>query len=80
MSIKELNEFIELTAKDLPESKLKEIADFVMFIKVQSLHLKDLADFKDKDSDNQMLKLLSKFEEMHLEKEFENYPEKYPVE
>lgn len=80
MSIKELNEFIELTAKDLPESKLKEIADFVMFLKLKSLHINDLVNFKDNDSDNQVLKLLSKFEEMHLEKEFESYREKYPVE
>ena len=65
---------------DLPEESLQEVANFVIFIRARlvqgkNFNEKALLAFLTKE-----LQLLNESETSHLEQEFENYENQYPLE
>ena len=66
--------------KGLPQHVLDEIVDYIYFVRKRALHPSAF----DKDLQslgvNTELRELSRSEEQHLDKEFENYEERFPRE
>ncbi|MBE2255580.1 MAG: hypothetical protein IAE65_05215 [Ignavibacteria bacterium] len=69
MSVKELLNIIEKNSSDLSEEQINKIVEFIFFVKSG-----------DNPNIDIYLKNLNSFEQTHLENEFLNYKEKYPVE
>lgn len=66
--------------KDLPKESLKEIADFVIFIRKKTLNPKEYQEDLAYELLNQELRTLSETEQAHLEEEFKDYQKNYPIE
>ena len=64
----------------LPESVLSEIADFVYFLRKRALQPHAFEEERKGALLGEELKKLSRNEEEHLEKEFEDYDQRYPRE
>jgi len=64
----------------LPNESIKEIADFVLFVRKKTLDPETFNQELQYDLVNQELKRMSKSEQQHLEEEFANYQKKYPFE
>jgi len=72
-----IKEYIWQNMNDLPEDRLNEILDFVIYIRKKVYD----PDFFQMDNDiNDELKVKSHREIQHLEEEFKNYKTKYPHE
>ena len=71
MSSNNIPEIILEETKQLPDDLLKEVLDFILFLKNKSHNL---------SADNQELSSLQQNELTHLEGEFENYKLIYPNE
>ncbi|HRE40300.1 MAG TPA: hypothetical protein PLG90_03125 [Ignavibacteria bacterium] len=69
MSVKELLHIIEKNSSALSEEQINKIAEFIYLVKSGNEPNIDI-----------YLKNLNSFEQTHLENEFLNYKEKYPVE
>jgi len=68
-----LEEELKKNIKGLPGEVLQEVLDFVLFLKEKRLTESHSTEIENK------LKVLDKTELDHLEKEFENYQELYPL-
>ena len=64
--------------KDLPEVALAEIVDFVFFVRKRTLQPEIFEEELQSALMNTELNQMSRDEEAHLEKEFENYDRLYP--
>jgi hypothetical protein len=64
-------EIILEETKHLPDDLLKEVLDFILFLKTKNSH---------SSTENQALSSLQQNELLHLEAEFENYKHLYPNE
>ena len=69
MSTVELQQRIAEQTHDLPPQLLKEVADFVAFLRTKYIQPTDIS-----------LSGMSLSEEQHLDDEFANYKQLYPVE
>lgn len=69
MSTFELQQHIAEQTRDLPPQLLKEVADFVAFLRTKYVQSTDIS-----------LSGMSLSEEQHLEDEFANYKQLYPIE
>jgi len=67
-----LEEELKKNIKGLPGEVLREVLDFVLFLKEKRLTESQYTEIENE------LKTLDKRELDHLEKEFENYEELYP--
>ena len=66
--------------RGLPADTLAEIVDFIFFLRKRKLHPEAFEEELKSTLLHSDLKQLSRNEEAHLEKEFENYDELYPKE
>jgi hypothetical protein len=66
--------------KGLPADSLKEIADFVVFVRKKKLDPQGFHDDLQGLGLNIHLKMLSREEEKHLEQEFADYEQRFPRE
>jgi hypothetical protein len=64
--------------KGLPPDTLAEIVNFIYFLRNRMLHPKEFEEELQSTLLNTELHQLSYEEEVHLEKEFENYDKLYP--
>lgn len=74
MSKSNYHKLISDQTKNLPDEVLSEILDFVEFVKVKKVKTKGF------DNIEAELQFLNRLESEHLESEFLNYKEIYPVE
>jgi hypothetical protein len=78
MSRTEINSKIRQLTQELPEDLLKEVLDFMNFLKEKRLHLPSL---KQEESDFRYgLEELAGQEQAHLEEEFFEYQKHFPRE
>ncbi len=66
--------------KGLPSETLAEIVDFIYFVRKRALQPQAFEEELQNALLNTELRQLSRDEEAHLEKEFEDYDERYPRE
>ena len=66
--------------RGLPAETLAEIAEFILFVRKRVLEPEAFDDELRAILLNAELKQLSRAEEMHLESEFENYEQQFPLE
>ena len=80
MDTVQLRYIISNGIKGLPLEYLKEVADFVIFIRLRALqpHAFQQDDFE--EMLHRELLLLSQAAQAHLEEEFADYQKKYPLE
>jgi len=80
MTAQSLEQLILDGVKGLPTEALAEITDFVYFVRKRVLQPQDHQSELQTLLLRAELKQLSRGEEAHLEKEFENYEQRYPRE
>ena len=78
MTAQAYEQFILAGIKGLPEDILAEIADFVLFVRKRALQPAEFEDELRQLLIRNDLQQLSRDQEAHLEKEFENYEQLYP--
>ena len=80
MTSSALQQFIRNGIRDLPKDSLEEVANFVLFIRARLAQGKDFKEQALLDFLSKELKMLDASEMSHLEKEFKNYENDYPLE
>ena len=78
MTAQTFKQIINEGMKDLPEVALAEIVDFVFFVRKRTLQPEIFEEELQSALMNTELNQMSRDEEAHLEKEFENYDRLYP--
>ena len=78
MTTRSYEELILKGLRELPVEALAKIADFVYFVRKRILPPQDYENELHSLLLSAELKQLSRGEEAHLEKEFENYEQRYP--
>jgi hypothetical protein len=78
MTAQTFKQIINEGIKDLPEVALAEIMDFVFFVRKRTLQPEIYEEELQSSLMNAELNQMSRDEEAHLEKEFENYDKLYP--
>ena len=78
MTTQTYKQIINEGIKDLPEVALAEIVDFVFFLRKRTLQPEIFEEELQSALMNTELNQMSRDEEAHLEKEFENYDRLYP--
>ena len=80
MAAQSYEELIIHGIKGLPTETLDEIVDFIYFARQRALQPQVFAEERQHALLGQELKEVSRAEEAHLEKEFEDYDSRYPRE
>jgi hypothetical protein len=80
MAINTYEQLIVEGIKGLPSEALSEIADFIYFVRQRVLQPQSFEEERRDALLRVELRQLSREEEAHLEKEFENYEQLYPRE
>jgi hypothetical protein len=73
-------QLIEEGVRGLPADALRQITDFVYFIRQRATAAEQVDEDYDKALTRIALKRLSQSEQAHLEQEFEGYAQRYPEE
>ncbi|MBW8051771.1 MAG: hypothetical protein FVQ77_15835 [Cytophagales bacterium] len=66
--------------KNLPAETLREIADYIFFIRKKTLNPKAFDEEIRYEMLNDEMRTVSNYETTHLEEEFIDYKKKYPIE
>lgn len=80
MTTKEYEELIINGIRGLPPETLAQIADYVYFIRQRVTHPKQFEAALHQALLNSELQTLAEDEFLHLEEEFADYQQKYPIE
>lgn len=75
-----LQQIIQNGIRDLPKDSLQEVADFVLFVRARLAQGKNFREEALLDFLSKELKMLNESETSHLNQEFENYKNEYPLE
>ncbi|MBI5788441.1 MAG: hypothetical protein HZA78_06275 [Candidatus Schekmanbacteria bacterium] len=78
MKTPDYQQLISESVKDLPQSALAEIVDYIYFLRKRTFQPQAFEEELRSIMLNTELKQLSSNEEAHLEKEFEDYDKLYP--
>lgn len=80
MSATQLRDLIRRSIEDIPDEGLKNIAEYVLFVRTQTFHPELLEQESWSQRLQEALSQLRSSELMHVEEEFTDYQKKYPVE
>ena len=80
MTEKVYQQIIQEGIRGLPTEILSEIIDFIYFLRKKQSDPKKFEEEMYQTLIRDELKTLNRDEELHLEKEFENYEQRYPIE
>jgi hypothetical protein len=78
MTAKALEQIIMEGIRGLPQESFAEIADFVVFLRKKSFEPRAFQDDVEGLALDLELRTLSRDEQMHLEKEFADYEQRFP--